>query len=374
MEVRPIWELDKNMAIHTPKDENGIRWYRPWEAPFTLEGFAFFESEHALCRLPRDICETLEATGRTEVSELATQPAGGRVRFRSTTGHVYVRASLPAPSDFDHMTPLAQCGFDLYLRRSSDTDWHLAGVTRFDRSKAEYTATVWQGGDGEDKEFLLHFPLYRAVNEVWIGLDDGAALTAAAPRAHALPLAIYGTSIDQGGCATRPGLITGNRLARRLDVNVLNFGFSGNAIYDLPVAEAISRLPALGGLIVNAEANNVGERPTTPRLQEFLQIIRRAWPQIPILVLSNPSFSRETFSTEIHERHLRVEALEREIVAERIAAGDTHITFVTGSELWRGHSAAELEEATVDGTHLNDMGFALQAESMARYISGWLND
>mgnify|MGYP002508477446 CR=1 FL=1 len=43
---------------------------------------------------------------------------------------------------------------------------------------------------------------------------------------------MYGTSILQGGCATRPGMAHTNILQRRLNREGVNLGFSGNARLD----------------------------------------------------------------------------------------------------------------------------------------------
>ena len=39
---------------------------------------------------------------------------------------------------------------------------------------------------------------------------------------------IYGTSITQGGCASRPGMAYTNILSRRIDAPFINLGFSGS--------------------------------------------------------------------------------------------------------------------------------------------------
>ena len=42
------------------------------------------------------------------------------------------------------------------------------------------------------------------------------------------PIVLYGTSIAQGACASRPGMAWGNIVQRNLDLPLINLGFSGN--------------------------------------------------------------------------------------------------------------------------------------------------
>ena len=104
-----------------------------------------------------------------------------------------------------HMPSTGQGGFDCYLRRPGGA-WRYAGPSVFGHGETAYTAALWSGGDREEKEFLIHFPLYMGVKEVWVGVDADASVAAPAPRAVSGAAAVYGTSIDQGGCASHPGM------------------------------------------------------------------------------------------------------------------------------------------------------------------------
>lgn len=42
------------------------------------------------------------------------------------------------------------------------------------------------------------------------------------------PIVLYGTSIAQGACASRPGMAWGNIVSRSLEIPLINLGFSGN--------------------------------------------------------------------------------------------------------------------------------------------------
>ena len=199
-----IAKLDRFMQAR-PAPEEGVRWLAPFEPPLVLEGFAFFEQDGAYRRLPLDSDAVFSRAGRAALTELGTNTAGGCIRFRSSTGRVLVRARLAAACAMHHMPSTGQGGFDCYLRRPGGA-WRYAGPSVFGHGETAYTAALWSGGDREEKEFLIHFPLYMGVKEVWVGVDADASVAAPAPRAVSGAAAVYGTSIDQGGCASHPGM------------------------------------------------------------------------------------------------------------------------------------------------------------------------
>ena len=169
-----IAKLDRFMQAR-PAPEEGVRWLAPFEPPLVLEGFAFFEQNGAYRRLPLDSDAVFSRAGRAALTELGTNTAGGCIRFRSSTGRVLVRARLAAACAMHHMPSTGQGGFDCYLRRPGGA-WRYAGPSVFGHGETAYTAALWSGGDREEKEFLIHFPLYMGVKEVWVGVDADASV------------------------------------------------------------------------------------------------------------------------------------------------------------------------------------------------------
>ena len=96
---------------------------------------------------------------------------------------------------------------------------------------------------------MLYLSLYNGISSLEIGVDEGAVIEAPSidsPRSDR-PIVMYGTSILQGGCASRPGMAFTAILGRKLDREIINLGFSGNAWLDYEIAEYITRAqnPAL---------------------------------------------------------------------------------------------------------------------------------
>lgn len=65
------------------------------------------------------------------------------------------------------------------------------------------------------RNLALNLPLYQGVEEIWIGLDEGASVMAPPGYASGKKVIFYGTSVTQGGCASRPGMAYPNIFSSR---------------------------------------------------------------------------------------------------------------------------------------------------------------
>ena len=98
--------------------------------------------------------------------------------------------------------------------------------------------------------------------------------------------------------------------------------------------------------------------PDIPHLERthypFYEIIRRANPDLPILMVSKPDFDNGADNSR-----------RRDIVLESYlkgrAAGDKKLWFVDGESLFQGR---DRDACTVDGCHPNDLGFYRMAEAI----------
>ena len=356
-------QYDANMQA-APVREDRTVWYRLPQPPFLLEGLPFSDAT-GFRRLPEDLLTRLHSNGREELAQLALHTAGGAVRFRSRTGSVQLRVRLAAPCDMYHMAPCAQGGFDCYLRRDGGP-WQFAGVTNFPPHDTDWTARLWIGDGGEEAEFLIHFPLYQAVDTVEIGLDDGAPPLAPAPRTGGT-VVVYGTSIDQGACASRPGMGLTAQLGRIWDAQVLNLSFSGNAFFDNEVAEAICRLPSPRLLLIDAEAN-AGRFGHLHKLPQFLKRLRSAHPAVPMVVLSSLPGPVEAQRAYPHDKD-GWRSFQASTVEDLRRSGDTDLWFLDGTTLWPDGG----DDCTVDGVHPNDLGFTQLAGNLAAELDALLH-
>ena len=333
-----------------------LHWHEPVAGPFRLSGFAWYRHDHIYRRLPLDNREALPVA----VDHLADHTAGGQIAFQTDSRQIAIRVELKGPADMNHMPATGQCGFDLYIGPPDARRFH--GTTVYDRLQTRYEALLYEHSEARMREFVLNFPLYQGVKRVQIGLIPKASIRPPKSWSRDGHVVFYGTSVTQGGCASRPGMAYTNILSRALNIEVVNLGFSGSGKGEPEVIRAITSIPDPLLFVLDYEANTQGDLATT--LPEAIRILRDAHKRIPILVISRIAFAKDA----THEENLRARIANREmqseVVATRRRGGDDRIHFLDGSALL----GPESDEGTVDGTHPSDLGFMGMARNLEPVI------
>lgn len=348
-----VKRFDRKMA---PDDSptGGLEWRHGWEEPFYLAGFPWFEKDGVYRRLPVDLPEAFPEA----VDSLADCTAGGQVRFQSDTTRLAVRVRLPGPADMVHMPATGQCGFDLYIGPAGKQRYY--NTAKYDLKESQYEVLLFEHKAKEMRNFALNFPLYKGVDEMRVGVEPGAEILP--PPAYSVegPIVIYGTSITQGGCASRPGSAYTNILSRRLNAEVVNLGFSGSGKGEPEVARVISLIPHPSLLVLDYDANCHGLENLRRTLPEFIRILRGAHPGTPLLVISRIPAGSEHVQEYAAETRIERLEIQRDVVQGFREEGDERLFFQEGSVLL----GENWDECTVDGSHPTDLGFMRMADSL----------
>ena len=357
-----ILKIDKNMTIHSV-DESGLVWLDPDQKPFKLVGFNWFEQDKVYRRFPVNPDPALPES----VEALSNCTAGGQIKFRSDSKRIAVKVKLPSPGAMDHMPDTGSSGFDLYIGDSKRQTFY--AVVRFSSKYAEYTYEYPELESSVMREFTLNFPLYNGVEELSIALEKDASLAAPSPFVDDRQIVVYGTSIAQGGCASRPGMCYSNILSRKLNRPFINLAFSGNGKGEPEVAEHIASIENPAMLILDYEANCVNAEKLAETLPEFIRILREKHPTTPILVVSKVAYAREVFDKKLKQYREDCKRIEIENVERCQAGGDENIYFID-AEFFQGE---DFWECSVDGVHPTDLGFYRMAENLLAEIEKRLN-
>lgn len=376
-----IGKLDKNMQGNFLCDEEEIRFLSLQEPGVRVSGLLAYEEDNTLHRIPGKYREILKGVNENLVI-LGENTAGGQISFRSDTGSLWIRAKLKAVPELCHMAPIGQGGFDCYVGRNRQ-ELLCLGVTMFDLTEEEYQCEVISReamedlrlgrpakGDPEEApfyEFLIHLPLYCSVESIELGIDRGASIKPPSPYEREGSLVLYGTSITQGACATRPGLCYANLLARRLNLETYNFGFSGNGLGEPQMADLLTEIENPLLYVLDYEANAGDQKRHAGCLEETLEpLIRRlkeAHRDIPVVVVSKFPFVFETLSPRKRETCERLRRFQRE-TAERLNEELGGVWFIDGKELF----PEGVDGLTVDTVHPTDLGFACMTEKLLREL------
>ncbi len=350
MVKQDISRLDENMRAKIA-DENGLVWYDPAEAPFRLCGLYWYGQDEIYRRLPRQskwrITEAVDA-----IAECST---GVQVRFRSDCTRMTVRFELKQTGRMDHMPDTGKNCFDLYIGEPGKERF-FRGMARPDLDSTANSVEMMNVEDAAMRDFVLNFPLYGGVNKVEIGVNEGAVIEPPRPFADSRPVVIYGTSITQGGCASRPGMLFTNILSRKLNREFFNYGFSGNGRCESELAEILTEIADPALFIIDCDANCSESPVFAERLPKFIDILRRDHPVMPILVLTRIRFAKEIDVSERTENYW----IQLNEVARRRREGDANIHFADGHNLL----GQDYYECMVDGVHPTDLGFYRMAESL----------
>ena len=334
-------EKKTNLSLIVPGSGETV-FYDVSLPPFKVHGLKL--DGEGYYRLPHDVA----AATSPSVEQLNLQTAGGRVRFRTDANRIVLKAEMREISKFSHFSLTGTAGFDLYAggiyRGTFVPPWDV---------ETGFTGELTLEGDGM-REILIHFPLYAGVTRLELGFPPGSRLAPAPDYDVTLPTVYYGSSITQGGCASRPGNAYENMLSLWLSCEHVNLGFSGSAKGETAMAAYIAGLP-MSAFVLDYDYN----APTPEHLEAthapFFQTVRDKNPELPIFLLSRP---QPVPTAEDLQR--------REIIRKTwetaVKNGDKNVTFVDGTEMLRLFGD---DCGTVDNCHPNDLGFYCMAKTLA---------
>ena len=346
--MRDISEIDKNFKLQTSIDKKDIKFVNALDAPISLHG-VFYENG-AFRRMPESVAKSVSEG----VYWLHTNCAGGRVRFKTDSPYVAVVCKMGAVGRMPHFALTGSAGFDLYEREDNGEIYVASFIPNFVGENG-YERVV-ELGTRRLRELTVNFPLYSDVKEMYIGISEDAVLDSPSEYKIQKPVVFYGSSITQGGCASRPGNSYQSILSRRFDFDYINLGFSGNARAEDTMIEYVKGLDM--SLFVYDYDHNA---PTVEHLEatheKMFLAVREHHPDMPIIMMPRPKFR----TTDEEKKRLKiVEATYN----NAINRGDKNVYFISGVELM----ALAGNDGTVDNCHPNDFGFASMAKAVGALI------
>ena len=324
-----------------------------------VEGKGWTDTKSFYDRLPAKA----EGVVRGPVWGLSLDSAGMCVRFVTDANEIQARWELRSKNlAMPHMPATGVSGLDLYVKDASGTwKWLAVGrPTKFPINLATLVKDIPEG----TREYILYLPLYNGVKSVEIGIPEGYTLWKAPPYPeNRKPIVFYGTSITQGGCASRTGMVHTAIVGRRLNYPVINLGFSGNGRMEPEMADLFAELdPSV--YVLDCLPNMNGEA-VAERVEPFVRKIRQAHPDTHILFVEDRTYS-DAFMVQSRRQRNTENRLELHKVYSRLKSeGVKHLYYLPGERL--------LEDdrdnlATVDGSHPTNLGFLRQADALCEVL------
>jgi len=339
-------KLDPAMAASKASNPN-LDWYDVTK--WGIEGRILPDQDRKLWfdRLP----SSAEGKVTDAVWNLSRDSAGMMARFKTSSSAISVHYKVrKSQLGMPHMPATGVSGIDLYAR-DNDGKWKWVQVTK--PATQEVQTEIIQGLEPGVREYAAYLPLYNGMEFLKIGVEKGASFEGLAPRGK--PIVFYGTSITHGACASRPGMVHTNILGRKLDMPIVNLGFSGNGRMDQAVGEFLVQLDA--AVFVIDCLPNMQPADVTAKCEPLVTQLRAAKPNTPIVLVEDRRFTNDWITPKKRQFHTDNHAALRKAYDSLVAQGIEKLFYIHGDSLYGDDT-----EGATDASHANDLGFMRQAD------------
>lgn len=336
------------------------KWIDPLQAGYPViqnQGWSK-EIGSTYARLP----ERAEKKVRSAVWDLSRQTAGLALYFYTNTPELKIRYQVEGALQMPHMPATGVSGLDLY-RIDPDGQWQFCfgGYAFGDTIHYSYTLEEKNRYHSHGYEYRLYLPLYNSVNYLEIGIPEGKEFRLL-PQSPEKPIVLYGTSIAQGACASRPGMAWSTLLQRALDYPLINLGFSGNGQLEKDVLSFICEIDARL-YILDCLPNLTGkmEKEICGRTIEAVKQIRQAH-TAPILLCEHAGYSNAGSNRAMQALYRQANQECRKAFEILRKEGIPNLYYLSSEEI------ALPPDSWVDYVHPSDRGAAAQAKSVEKKV------
>ena len=332
-----------------------MKWINIEDSVFSVHGLAVKEGG-VYWRLPADVIDTVSP----DVSKLARETAGARVRFRTDSADLQVRY---APTEEE------TGGYTIGIAGKSMIGVYIDGC--FEGTRVSSHCKLPEFGfdprtgakQPRMQDILIYLPAMNGISRMEIGVDDDAQILPPAPYTHPGCVVFYGSSITQGYAACHPGLSYVDRVCRALDTDYINLGFSGAAKAEDSIRDHIAGL-TMSAFVYDYDHNAPDPDYLRATHEQFFLAVRERHPDLPVLFMTRPDFY--TWKPDDAERR----DIVRATYERALARGDKNVWFLDGESFF-GYGK-DRYECTVDAVHPNDLGFLRMAESVRPVLAEML--
>lgn len=289
------------------------------------------------------------------IDAYANYSTGVAVLFETDSHTLKAKWTTGGGNAGDNMTGILQKGLDLYILK--DGKWIFAGVPRLKMRKApfdKHQGTIVADMPEGTKQCLLYLPVFDKVDALEIGIDENSFIKGIDnPFRH--KIVVHGSSITHGASASRPGMTYPARLGRDNGWYTINLGFSGQCRLQKEYARYLADIKDVDAFVFDTFSNPAAEE-ITQKFNEFVDIVRAAHPDVPMIFLQTERREIRNFSTTKEKSEAAKQKAAEEVVKARMKT-DKNMYFID-SEGFLGYEHI----GTVDGTHPNDLGFTHMLE------------
>lgn len=281
------------------------------------------------------------------VARLATNSAGIHIGFQTDSRSIRARWVLGKYNELSNMTPIAINGLDLYGWNGNG--WQYVASAR--PGKDSNDVVIISNLDGKMRHYRLYLPLYSEVRSLAIGVNTNAEISKSEKEfIPSRKVVVYGSSITQGASASRPGMAWPSIVSRELGIETFNLGFSGSGKMELTLADVLASMDA--DVYVLDCVPNPSPQQIRERAVPFVQRLRKFKPDVPIIMIESIIREQAHWNHETGKRVHDQNKAFKEAYDKLKEEGYQGIHYISST-----HLIGDDHEATIDGTHLTDLGF-----------------
>jgi lysophospholipase L1-like esterase len=333
------------LSHSSAQETSAYVWHNPLETLNKIEGQGWQDIGYN--RLPN----TAESEVREPVWSLSRHTAGLSIRFVTNADSLQIAYQVDGNIAMNHMPATGVSGVDLYGKNETGNWLWYRGINTFGETVEFHFKTEKSPKGG--REYQLYLPLYNNVKNLKVGIPQGSSITFL-PQRKEKPIVVYGTSIAQGACASRPAMAWTNVLGRKLDYPIVNLGFSGNGRLEPEVLGFITDVDAqiyVLDCLPNLRPNDIHtEEEIKKRLRNSIQHIREKRPQAKILLTQHAGYSDGEVDNGRKSVYETLNKWTTDIFTELQRNDVGNLYMLTKNEINLSN------DAFVDGTHPTDLG------------------
>lgn len=301
---------------------------------------------------------------RKPVWDLSKNAAGLYFQFHTNAQEIIVKYLVKGEKQMPHMPATGVSGLDLYGKKQNGSWIWAAGKYQYGDTVTASFKLQPETKQDSSIEYRLYLPLYNTVTWLEINYPNTTFLKPQKTK-EAKPIVVYGTSIAQGACASRPGLAWTNILGRKLADPIINLAFSGNGRLEKELLEMILTIDAklyILDCLPNLISGYVSNEELAERVKQAIQMIQEKRPNLPVIFTEHDGYMDEGLNEIRRQETIRVNNTMNRVIDSMIHKGYHNIY-----RLKRDQISQDLE-STVDGTHPNDIGMMHYADAYEKII------
>ena len=304
--------------------------------------------KHSFQRLP----DIYKSSIRKEVWDLSENNAGVSIQLNTNCKNLKLKWKVKLDFKMNHMTDAGIKGLDIY--EHADNQWKYLSTGLPNSNKNEH---LIEFNNVNKKTLCLYLPLYDSIVDLDIGIDDNSSLKFI--KNDNKPIVFYGTSITQGGCASRPGMAHTNIISRNTIYPCINLGFSGNGHLEAEIGNILSKIDAKCFIIDCLPNVNISQiKSNTIPLIQSIRGINKIYHR-PIFFLEQPLIHDQYIDEDVKEKNYVLASQIKE--CNKLGFKDIYL-------IDQKDCLGSDHEATVDGVHYNDIGFQRFSDHILKNI------